>query len=65
MRELRTLHLPEELCKAAEGKWMGRFKNLEDLLSFVLQELNRGEALELDKAEEQMIEQRLRDLGYI
>jgi hypothetical protein len=61
----RTISLPEELCVEAE-KWMtGRFDNLEALLSFLLQEIVKNDASKLDQAEEEIVEQRLRDLGYI
>jgi len=61
----RTLNLPEEVCLEAE-KWMaGRFDNLETLLTFILREIARDDAIKFDEAEEGIVEQRLRDLGYI
>jgi len=65
MTQYRTVHLPEELCAAAEKLLAGRFENLEALLSFLLQEIVKDDAAKFDRAEEQMIEQRLKDLGYI
>jgi hypothetical protein len=63
--QYRTFSLPGELCADAE-KWMaGRFDNLEALLSFLLQEIIKNDAGTLDQAEEQIVEQRLKDLGYI
>ena len=38
---------------------------LEELLVFVLRELLRDQAKEMDQAEQRIIEQRLKDLGYI
>lgn len=65
MSGYRTVQLPDELCAAAE-KWMtGRFDNLEALFSFLLQEITDNEGTKLDRSEEDMVEQRLRDLGYL
>jgi hypothetical protein len=50
---------------AAEQKFGARFGGLEPFLSFLLQELLREEAAEMDKNELRIIEQRLKDLGYI
>jgi hypothetical protein len=65
MTQFRTVHLPEELCVAAEKYAAGRFGGLEDLVSFLLQEILKDEGVKFDRAEEEMIEQRLRDLGYL
>lgn len=65
MHEMRAVHLPAKLCEQAEKRWGNRFGSVDDLLMFVLEELNRDESERLDKAEEQAVEQRLRDLGYI
>jgi hypothetical protein len=65
MTQYRTVSLPEDLCVAAEKFLTGRFDNLEALLSFLLQEIAQEDASKFDQAEEQIIEQRLRDLGYI
>jgi len=63
--QYRTVRLPEDLCVEAE-KWLaGRFDNLEALISFLLQEIVRDEGSRLDRAEEQLVQQRLRELGYI
>jgi hypothetical protein len=43
----------------------GRFDTLEALLGFLLQEIVKNDAGRLDQAEEEIVEQRLRDLGYI
>lgn len=63
--EYRTVNLPEDLCSAAEKSLKGRFDSLEALLSFLLQEIAKDEAGRFDEADEQIIEQRLRDLGYL
>jgi hypothetical protein len=61
----RELRIPEDLCVRAEQKFGSRFGNLEELICHVLGELLRDDALRMDQAEEQIIEERLRDLGYI
>ena len=65
MNQYRTVSLREDLCAAAEKFMPGRFDNLEALLSFLLEEIAKDDASKFDQAEEQIIEQRLRDLGYI
>ena len=63
--ELRQLKLPADLCAAAEKRFGEKFGNLEEFLEFVLRELLREEAARLDQAERQIIEERLRELGYV
>jgi len=65
MSQFRTVNLPQDLCVKAERQFSGRFDNVEALLTFVLQEITKVDAVLLDQAEEQMIEQRLKDLGYL
>jgi len=65
MTEMRDVRLPAELCAAAEKKFAQKFGSVEELLTFVLQDLSRDEALQLDHAEQRIIEERLRELGYI
>jgi len=65
MSQYRTVNLPEDLCVAAEKFMKGRFESLEALISFLLQEVVKDDVSKFDQAEEQMIEQRLKDLGYI
>jgi hypothetical protein len=65
MSEWRNIRLPEDVCAEAEKRLAGRFGSLENLLTSLLQELSRDESTTLDRAEEKIIEQRLRDLGYI
>ena len=63
--EFRQVQLPEDLCAAAELQYGRSFPSLEELLSFVLRELLRDDSARLNAAEERVIEQRLRDLGYV
>jgi len=65
MTEMRELRLPEELCVAAERKFGRSFGTLEELLAFVLCDLTRDEAAKLDQAEQRVVEERLRELGYL
>jgi hypothetical protein len=62
---MREVQLPAELCKTAEERFGARFGSLEQFLTFVLQELLRDDAAQMDQAEQRIIEERLKDLGYI
>ena len=61
----RTVILHEELCSAAEQRFARRFGGLEELLTAALEELVRDDALRMDEKEQQIIEERLKGLGYI
>jgi hypothetical protein len=61
----RQVNLPEDLCAFAERRFIPRFENLEALLEFVLRELTQDKAEQLDQTEQALLEQRLKDLGYI
>jgi hypothetical protein len=63
--QYRTINLPEDLCTEAEKRMAPRFDNVEALLSFLLKEIVDNDAGRFDQAEEEIVEQRLRDLGYI
>ena len=65
MNATRTILLPIELCEAAEKQFSGRFGSVEDLLLAVLKELVRDDALKLDQGEQQIVESRLKALGYV
>jgi len=65
MTQYRTVTLPEDLCAAAEKCLTGRFDSLEALFSFLLQEIAKDNTGRRDAADEQIIEQRLKDLGYL
>ena len=65
MTEMRQVRLPEELCAAVEKKFGRTFDNLADLLVFVLRDLSRDDASRLDQAEQRIVEERLRELGYL
>jgi hypothetical protein len=63
--ERRQISLPEDLCASAERQFGARFGSLELFLEFALRELVRDDAVVLDKAEQAVLEKRLRDLGYL
>ena len=65
MTDFRSIRLPEELCEQAERWLKGRFDSLEALITFALQEIVNDESSRLDQQEEEIVQQRLRDLGYI
>jgi hypothetical protein len=65
MAEMRNITLPENLCGEAERRFASRFGTLEELLGMVLRELLRDDAVQMDEAEQQIIEERLRNLGYV
>jgi hypothetical protein len=53
------------LCAAAEEKFAGTFRGVDELVVFLLQELIRRDTVDLDRADQVVVEERLRDLGYI
>lgn len=65
MDAVRTVVLREDLCNAAAQRFAHRFGGLEELLTAVLEELVRDDALQMDEKEQQIIEERLKGLGYI
>jgi hypothetical protein len=65
MTEMREVRLPADLCAATEKKFGNTFANLEELLTFVLRDLSRDAAAEFDQAEQRLVEERLRELGYL
>jgi len=65
MSELRIVQLPADLCGAAEKKFGHLFGSVEEMLTFILRDLLRDDAIKADQAEERMIEERLKELGYL
>ena len=65
MPEMRTIQLPADLCAAAEKRYGTAFGSLEELMVFVLKDLASEDAITADRSEQLMVEQRLRDLGYL
>jgi len=65
MSATRTVHIPEELCLAAEKKFKRRFDSADELLTELLKELVSDTALSMDEHEQRIVEERLKGLGYI
>jgi len=65
MSESREIRLPIELCAAVEKKFGKTFGSIEEMVLFLLQELAKSETTELDRADQAVVEERLRELGYI
>jgi hypothetical protein len=65
MSESREIRLPSDLCAAAEEKFADKFRSVDELVAFLLQELIRGDTHNLDRADQAAVEKRLRDLGYM
>lgn len=61
----RTVELPDEVCARLEESFGKPFATFEELLVYVMQELTRAQAAKMDEAEKKILEQRLRDLGYL
>lgn len=57
--------IPGQVREELERLFVGdSFPDIDALLRFVLAELTRDDARRLDEAEQAVIEQRLKDLGY-
>jgi Arc/MetJ-type ribon-helix-helix transcriptional regulator len=65
MGESREIRLPADLCAAAEEQFGGRFRSVDELVVFLLQELIRRDTADLDRADQAEVEERLRALGYL
>jgi hypothetical protein len=63
--EKRRVELPEELCARLEKTFGKPFPSFEDLLVYVMQNLTQEQATQMDETEQKILEQRLRDLGYM
>lgn len=65
MTDMRKIALPEQLCLAVEEKFSHRFGSVEEFMEAALNELLRDDAQRMDEQEKQIIEERLRALGYV
>ena len=61
----RNVRLPEDLCASVEKRYVQRFQSLEELLVFVLKDLAKNDVNQLDQREQDIVEQRLKELGYL
>ena len=62
---LREIRLPADLCRDAEEKFGQQFANIEEFIVFVLHAVLNEGAAAMDEVETHIVEERLRDLGYI
>lgn len=65
MSDVRNVQLPADLCVSAEKQFSQSFGTVEELLIFVLRDLLRDDTDRLDLAEQRLVEERLRELGYL
>lgn len=66
MNSWRDVRLPSDLCEAIEKQLKStKFATLEEFLTFVLGELASRHSAQSEEQERKVIEQRLRDLGYL
>ncbi|HEY7098193.1 MAG TPA: hypothetical protein VH437_15810 [Terriglobales bacterium] len=63
--ETIQVRLPQELCNEVLRQFGSRFADIEEFVTFVLHECVRAEALKMDEQEERILQNRLKDLGYI
>jgi hypothetical protein len=65
MNSTREICLPEGLCRAAEEKFGARFSSVDELVCNLLTELLKDDGSQMDAREIEIVEQRLRGLGYV
>ena len=65
MSESREIRLPADLCAAAEQKFGRTFRSVDELVIFLLRELIRTDTADMEQADQAVVEERLRALGYI
>ncbi len=65
MINMRKVYLPEDLCQAAEEKFGARFSSVDELVCNLLTELLKDDGSEMNAREIEIVEQRLRGLGYV
>ncbi len=63
--EMREVRLPADLCAAAEKRFGKTFANVDEILTAVLRDLANDDVSALDQSEQRLVEQRLRELGYL
>jgi hypothetical protein len=65
LTEMRTVKIPAALGERAEEKFGKVFGSLNQLVEYVLTDLLNDNAAQADQHERHLIEQRLKDLGYL
>jgi hypothetical protein len=61
----RTITLPSEICDIAEQRLGSQFNTLDEWVSTVLKQLLVDETVRMDLAEQTLLEERLKALGYL
>jgi len=64
-KEWRDVRLPVELCEAAERQYADQYSSLQELLTFMLRYVTREDVERMNNAELELVQQRLKDLGYV
>ena len=64
MTEVIELELPAELCEKLRRKFVADGRSLESFVVSVLEELAAG-STRIGRAEEELLAERLRSLGYL
>jgi hypothetical protein len=65
MSAVRNITIPEDLCRAAEAKFAPRFASVQELLTEFLSNVLNEDAAQMDEREQQILEERLKALGYV
>jgi hypothetical protein len=65
MNDYREIRIDADLYDAAKEKFGKSFDTIDGLVAFLLRELVQGDTVDLDRADQQLVEERLRDLGYM
>ncbi len=62
---LREVKIPGDIYQAVQDRFGRQFNSVDDFVEFALRELLRDDSGALDESEQQMIQNRLKDLGYL
>jgi hypothetical protein len=62
---LREVKIPADVYQAVQDRFGSQFETVDELVEFALRELLRDDSGGLDESEQQMIRNRLKDLGYL
>jgi hypothetical protein len=62
---LREVKVSADVYQAVQNRFGSHFATVDELVEFALRELLRDDSAVLDQSEQQMIRNRLKDLGYL
>jgi hypothetical protein len=62
---LRQVKIPADVYQAVEDRFGSQFGTVDKFVEFALRDLLRDDSGVLDESEQQMIRNRLKDLGYL